>query len=176
MNDLQALVRAILHTNVPQVRAIIQATPEVLLRTTSNHQYPIELAKDKGHKAIETAIARQLDVTQFYSGKELQRLLVDYLAEVSEHYFCAGWRDSLEFEVWAVVQQDSVASANPRFWNAPLDPEQLADLTFLANKTGCWATWSDAAVDSPQAGVRVVPLPHWEAIYRTWQDAQFLTP
>jgi len=168
MNDLPSLVRAILHTDVPQVRALVQAAPELLQLHTSTGQTPLALAKDKGHKGIETALARQMDVTRCYTEQGLQQLLVDYLAEVSQDCTGAGWMDALEFEVWAVLRQDPADSDTARWWRACLIPEQLDDLAFLAQATGCWPM----SPDEEAAGVRLVPLPQWEPRYQAWKEAQ----
>lgn len=166
MDDLQALVSAILNTHVPRVRAILASTPEVLTLKTGFQQSPLALAKDKGHRIIETAIARHLDVAECYTEAELQRLLVDYLHEVSEHYFAAGWMDQLEYEVWSLVQGDPLGPA-AAFQHMRFDPEHRADLVFLAQQTGCWATWSDQ-----RNGGRPLPVAKWVPLYAAWKATQ----
>lgn len=168
MYELPALVRAILHTDVPQVRAIVQAAPELLQLHTSTGQTPLALAKDKGHKGIEMALVRQVDMTRCYTSPEVQQLLVDYLVEVSQDCMGAGWMEGIEFEVWAVLQQDPATSDTARWWHTCLTPEQADDLAFLAQASGHWPLWSEEET----AGVRLVPLAQWKSYYQEWKESQ----
>ena len=168
MYDLPALVRAILHSDVAQVRAIAQSAPELLLLHTSTGQTPLALAKDKGHKGIETALARQVDVTRCYTGPEVQQLLLDYLAEVSQDCMGAGWMEGLEFDVWAVLHQEPATSDTARWWHSCLTQEHVDDLAFLAQACDCWPLCPDGEA----ADLCLVPLAQWESHYQVWKVSQ----
>lgn len=87
MNILQGLI---INSDINGVRKIAKENKEWLLVKTENNEYPIELARKKGIHRIEVAIARNINFRQFYSISELQSLLIDYIFEISEEYFCAG--------------------------------------------------------------------------------------
>ncbi|QIL78350.1 hypothetical protein [Hymenobacter sp. HDW8] len=166
---MNELISAILHTHVGQVRAFVHTKPELLTQLTPNGQLPLELAKAKGHKRIETAIARAMDVKAHYSAAELQQLLVDYIADMSEEYYAAGWYDSIECELWALLMGDDLGGGLQRRWNRLIDPEELADLRFLAEHTQCWAMWNENHHNDPNAeDVLVVALPDWQPMFNAW--------
>jgi hypothetical protein len=166
---MDELISAILHTHLAQVRALVQTKPELLTQQTPNQQSPLELAKAKGHKRIETAIARAVDVHTCYSAAELQQLLVDYIAEMSEEYYAAGWLDSIECELWALLVGDDMGGDLQQSWTRRIDSEELADLRFLAEHTQRWAMWNDNQHNDPDADeVIVVELPDWQPIYNAW--------
>ncbi|SNC77544.1 hypothetical protein SAMN06265337_4132 [Hymenobacter gelipurpurascens] len=166
---MDELIRAIINTHLFQVRALAKTKPKLLKQLTPTGQSPLELAKAKGHKRIETAIARAVDVHAYYSATELQQLLVDYIAEMSEEYYASGWNDSIECELWALLVGDDLEGDLQRRWTRHIDPEELVDLRFLVEHTQSWAMWNDNQQNAPDANkVLILELPDWLPIYTTW--------
>lgn len=159
---MNTLEKAIIDSDIAAVRQIATTDKVLLMTKTDNDEYPIELAKKKGIHRIEVAIAQQIDYKRFYTQAQLQRLLLNYISEISEEYFCAGWQDSIEFLLWDLFQQDYKDIKEHEFWRK-IDQQELEDMRFLAEATNCWAIWDEEKEEM------TIPLDQWIPIYQRWK-------
>jgi hypothetical protein len=159
---MNPLVKAIIDSDIAAVRQIATRDKSLLMTRTDNDEYPIELAKKKGIHRIEVAIARQIEYKIFYTQARLQRLLLNYISEISEEYFCAGWNDSIEFLLWDLLQQEYKDIIEHEFWRR-IELQELEDMKFLAEVTNCWAIWDEENEEI------TVPLEQWIPIYDDWK-------
>ncbi|AYA36388.1 hypothetical protein D3Y59_04525 [Hymenobacter oligotrophus] len=167
---MKELVNAIINAHLDKVRVLVRTNPELLTQQTPNGYTPVELAKAKGHKKIETAIARATGVPECYTADELRQLLVDYVAWLSEEYYAAGWYDSIEYKLWALVIHDKLECTHQQWWRKRIGTEELADLKFLSERTQAWAMWNDEHPNDPDAeDVLVVALIDWQPMYNAWR-------
>lgn len=160
---MNPLVKAIIDSDIAAVRQIATIDKTLLITKTDNDEYPVELAKKKGIHRIEVAIARQIDYQNFYTQSQLQRLLLNYISELSEEYYCAGWLDSIEFQLWDLLQQNYEDIIKVDFWRKRVDKEELQDMRFLAQTTNCWAIWDEEKEEM------TIPLDQWIPKYESWK-------
>lgn len=65
--------------------------------------------------------------------KEAAIELVNYIMEVSEEIYCAGWMDGIENELWKALKLNHLSGYNPL----------LPRLKELQEKSGGWWYWDD---------------------------------
>lgn len=66
--------------------------------------------------------------------------LCDFMSQISEDCYCAGWLTSLEFELWACVMNGPVHKGN---WD--ITQSHIDRLRFLARRCGGWIIWDTDA-------------------------------
>lgn len=67
------------------------------------------------------------------------RALADFMSELSEEAYCAGWMDGLEFELWRAL------IGGPRtYGRLEITDEQLARLRELSEAAKGWIVFDDA--------------------------------
>ncbi len=83
-----------------------------------------------------------------------QRQLAEYMSELSEDAYCAGWMDGLEFALWRAVTE------GPREYGfMHLSREQIERLGSLSEKCGGWIVFDDELWET------WVPLSEWRRRY-----------
>ena len=88
------------------------------------------------------------------------RALADYMSELSEQAYCAGWMDSLEFALW-----DAVASGPRKYGQMEVTAEHVTRLRRLADAAGGWIVFDDVNEES------LCPLREWEQRYAVWKTS-----
>lgn len=76
-------------------------------------------------------LARSLDV-------ESARSLKCLMHGLSEHYYCAGWLNGLEYRLWRMVQGGA-----RNFGMGEIEEGDVARLRTLAERSGGWWMWRD---------------------------------
>ena len=93
-----------------------------------------------------------------------QELLRDYMSELSETYYCAGWLMGLEFSLWAALD----GKAN--FAGSPLDREEIEKLKQLSEKCGGWIYWDETPMTrnglTGESGESFISLDDWKAMVK----------
>jgi hypothetical protein len=84
-----------------------------------------------------------------------QEQLSAYMSELSEHYYCAGWLNDLEYTLWAMICGDSKS-----FGLGHVREAELAELTRLALQCGGWIYFDDETWET------YIPLAEWMRRYR----------
>jgi hypothetical protein len=80
-----------------------------------------------------------------------QRRLADYMSELSELAYCAGWMDGLEFALWEVVQ-----GARKEYGQTVFTEAQRQELRALSERIGGWVVFDDQHEES------FLPLEDWK--------------
>jgi hypothetical protein len=80
-----------------------------------------------------------------------QRRLADYMSELSELAYCAGWMEGLEFALWEAVQGQRKQYGQMTFTEA-----QLQELSSLSERIGGWIVFDD------QKEELFLPLEDWK--------------
>jgi hypothetical protein len=79
------------------------------------------------------------------------------MEHLSETYWCAGWLDGLEHQLWRIAHGVPSGFTNPR--RIPTEQE-LSQLRELSQRAGGWWCWPDG-----EANVKFLSLEEWDRIY-----------
>jgi len=83
-----------------------------------------------------------------------QKALADYMSELSEEAYFAGWMEGLEYALWKAVVE------NPfEYGFLQLTEQHIAELTKLSNACGGWIVFDDDSAET------FVPIAKWRKIY-----------
>src|SRR3954468_4306066 len=86
------------------------------------------------------------------------RDLAQYMSDLSETAYYAGWMDGLEFELW-----DAVVSGPRVYGRLRITDEHIAELRRLSVAAGGWIVFDDDAEEM------FVPLADWQARFAGWK-------
>ena len=85
------------------------------------------------------------------------RALADFMSELSEEAYCAGWMGGLEFELWKALV------GGPRsYGRVEITDEQLKRLGELSEAAKGWIVFDDVEEES------LVPLDDWKQRFERW--------
>jgi hypothetical protein len=85
------------------------------------------------------------------------RALADFMSELSEEAYCAGWMAGLEFELWRALIGGSRA-----YGGLEITDEQLARLRELSEAAEGWILFDDVEEEL------LVPLDEWKQRFDRW--------
>lgn len=91
--------------DVQAVRQLVKEQKDLVTQASANGELPIQIAKQKGITRFEVAIARNTVYKVYYSPQELHQLLINYISELSEEYWCSGWYSNIEYDLWKLLHQ-----------------------------------------------------------------------
>jgi hypothetical protein len=80
-----------------------------------------------------------------------QRLLADFMSDLSEEAYCAGWMDGLEYALW-----EAVIGVRGEYGRLALTEAHRARLRELSDTCGGWIVF---ASDTEETWI---PLAEWE--------------
>jgi hypothetical protein len=87
------------------------------------------------------------------------RALADFMSELSEEAYCAGWMDGLEFALWRAL------IGGPRtYGRLEITDQQLTRLRELSEAARGWIVFDDAEEET------LVPLGEWKQRFETWSQ------
>ncbi|MBI5071035.1 MAG: hypothetical protein HZB56_22690 [Deltaproteobacteria bacterium] len=85
------------------------------------------------------------------------RTLADFMSELSEEAYSAGWMDGLEFDLWKAL------IGGPRtYGRLEITDEQLARLSELSEAAKGWIVFDDVEEET------LVPLDEWKQRFERW--------
>ncbi len=87
-----------------------------------------------------------------------QRALADYMSELSEKAWHAGWIADLEYDIWGAVTGGSSS-----FGQMDLTSEHLQTLRNLSERCGGWIAYDDAIEET------FVPINEWKEKYEAYR-------
>lgn len=87
--------------------------------------------RKKGEIVYEERLAKALD-------RDAAIRLVDLMREVSDDYYCAGWINGLESELWRMVN-----GGDRQYGAGEVSLETVNELLRLSEKAGGWWAWQD---------------------------------
>jgi hypothetical protein len=87
------------------------------------------------------------------------RALADYMSDLSEEAYAAGWMDGLEFDLW-----EAVVSGPRKYGFLDITPHHIARLRELSQEAGGWIVFDDADEET------LLPLSDWEKRFSTWKQ------
>lgn len=86
-----------------------------------------------------------------------QRALADFMSELSEEAFCAGWMLGLEYALW-----EAVFGLRASYGRLILGDQEIARLGELSRGCGGWIVFDDNTEET------WLPRGAWEMRFATW--------
>ena len=85
---------------------------------------------------------------------EKQRALCDFMSDLSEEAWCAGWMEGLEFELWRAVVEEPFS-----YGRLELNATHVEHLRQLSEACGGWIVFDDGQEET------FVSMDRWKSIY-----------
>jgi hypothetical protein len=86
-----------------------------------------------------------------------QAQLAQYMSDLSEEAYCAGWMLGLEYALWEVV-----LGQRSEYGRLSLTPEQASTLQRMSASCSGWIVFDD------EQGETWIPRPEWEMRFSAW--------
>ncbi|MEO6395255.1 MAG: hypothetical protein ABIO40_05035 [Devosia sp.] len=93
-----------------------------------------------------------------------QQELHDFMSEISELCYCAGWMIGTEGRLWAFM---SDADDDGKWGQRPIPQSARATLHRLSQRAGGWIVWMDGDLQAGTGGPAFVPLVEWQDHYNS---------
>src|SRR5678815_306460 len=93
---------------------------------------------------------------RIWDTKEPWHDLADFMSQISERAYYAGWMRGLEYALW-----DAVQNGPRRYGEIEIDSETIRELRRLSTLCGGWVRYSE----DPNIQEAFVPLAEWESLY-----------
>lgn len=87
-----------------------------------------------------------------------QRALAQYMSDLSEQAYCAGWMGDLEYALWEVVLGE-----RREYGRVTFSDEQAADLRRLSAACGGWIAFDDDCEET------WLSLSEWHERFQAWR-------
>jgi hypothetical protein len=88
------------------------------------------------------------------------RALADYMSELSEEAYCAGWMHDLEYELW-----EATLSGPKEYGRLMISWAHIARLKLLSAAAGGWIIFDEVEAESLMA------IDEWQNHFREWKKA-----
>ncbi len=85
--------------------------------------------------------------------------LTDYMSELSEAAYSAGWMTGLEFALWRAVTEGP-----RRYGHLDITAEHISKLQTLSDACGGWIVFDDTTEET------FIGLDAWQKLYRVTQN------
>jgi len=96
---------------------------------------------------------------------EAQRALAQYMSELSEEAYFAGWMGGLEFALWQVA-----LGARSEYGQLVVSQAHISKLIALSQAAGGWIIFDDTLAET------WVPLQDWKILFERWQRGGVIRP
>jgi hypothetical protein len=83
-----------------------------------------------------------------------QKALAEYMSELSEEAYFAGWMEGLEYALWKAVFEKPF-----EYGYLQITEQHITELTRLSNACGGWIVFDDDSAET------FVPIDEWRKIY-----------
>lgn len=84
--------------------------------------------------------------------------LTDYMSEISQAAYSAGWMNGLEFALWKAVTEGP-----RRYGHLDITTEHISTLQVLSDTCGGWIVFDDTTEET------FIGLDAWQSLYRVRQ-------
>lgn len=101
------------------------------------------------------------EISQDNARKYSRILLMQTMGDISEDYWCAGWLQDLEYDLWAFVCGD-VDKLWEGVFHEGLNEYQRQFLKTLSTDAGGWFIW--------QNGREFIEMDQWLEKYAKWKE------
>lgn len=86
--------------------------------------------------------------------------LADYLSDISEQAYYAGWMRGLEYELW-----EAVVSGPKTYGRIEITDEHIAKPKELSNNCGGWIVWDEESEET------WITIEDWITHFQAWKDS-----
>ena len=93
---------------------------------------------------------------------DAQEYLHEYMSEISEFAYCAGWMDGTEYRLWAFMTDDN---DDGEWGREVLTTEMRTELRRLSAAVDGWVCWAGA-------GPVFIPTVDWQIHYASWLEGE----
>lgn len=87
--------------------------------------------------------------------KILTKALIDFISQISETQYCAGWMSGVEFDLWAIINKEKSIR-----WTWELNETEIETLKYFSKKINGWVRFPEEG-KSPM----FIPMELWKDIY-----------
>ncbi len=84
--------------------------------------------------------------------------LMNYMSDLSEEAYCAGWMLNLEYDLW-----QAVVEGQRGYGQMIIDENHIAKLKELSNRCGGWIYFGETTDDATEE--TFVPMQQWLQMY-----------
>lgn len=96
---------------------------------------------------------------------DAQDQLHQFMSEISELVYCAGWMTDTEYRLWTFVTDPN----DDGEWGLTiLTPETRFELIRRSEQIGGWICWADVVAKGAGAGPKFIDLAEWQEDYAVW--------
>ena len=85
--------------------------------------------------------------------------LIDFISELSEEAYAAGWMQDVEYQLWRRLQDGP-----GRYGRLDVTPAHILRLRTLSERCRGWVYWHDDTCET------FIPLREWTAMYAIWRS------
>ena len=157
---MEPIFRAILDSNLPEVRRLIASDAKAALSKSESGRTPAQVAYEAGNFPVTAAILRNTPQCIDEIPTTPPQLLEDLIHGFSQSTLCSGWNQNIEFDLWALVISDpEYQRVYDRY--LAVDRETLGDIGWIASWAEGWFHWPDSE-DSP----KFISMADWEEHYQ----------
>jgi hypothetical protein len=160
---MNKLLKAVKEQNLEKIRKRFATNPELKKATRKKKEqlYNSILTDDQiwvretSHNRVLVTLLRHFDDKE-YLVKHHKKIIPDYISEVSEDYYCAGWLIDIEF----MLYKASIGKSR-KFGFSTLNKDDTKDIKYLYQTTSMWAIYEDDA--------KVIPLDEFKPKFDAWE-------
>lgn len=92
-----------------------------------------------------------------------QQALSDFMGEISEEAYCAGWMEDLEYVLWYAMLHGP-----GNYGRKLIDEQTILQLKQLSEEAGSWIIFDDDTWET------AVALPVWQEMFRAVEPDRYL--
>jgi len=161
---MEPIILAILNGDIGTVRKILVEDSDAARLTSETGRTPLQVAYAAGRFPMCAALLRcsphDLNQIPVSANELLESLIRDF----SQSTLCSSWNENIEFDLWALVTEDSgYQLVYERYLR--MDRESLLDIGWIAGQAGGWFHWPDSE-DSPV----FIDAAEWAQRYQSYRN------
>lgn len=127
-----------------------------------DHYQNVKNGDAKFKKLLSKNLKKTLD-------KDASISLRDFMSELSEDYYCAGWEMNLEYDLWGIINKDIPNS----YGLGELKDDEITKLKDLNQKCGGWWIWYEDPDDKFNSGELFITTEEWLELYKDTKGLVF---
>ena len=164
VNKMKEPYRSILEHDFDSLYQYISTTPHGEWGLSEAGRTPAQMAFHSESGISTAIIIAEYPEALNEIGWSYEQLIEELIGEYSELSLCSGWNDNIEYELWAVLQNE-YPNENPIRMGWPSSGVKECILK-VANRAKKWVVWGDDHRE-PTA----VDLDQWNTLYASWQKS-----
>ncbi|WP_378183828.1 hypothetical protein [Aquimarina sp. SS2-1] len=137
---MEEITSAILESDIEKLNNLLNKV-EILKLSGSDVKELIKLSKDKGVLKVEaTILLKYKTELNSYSDEEKERSIIALIKELSEDFYCSGWNDGIEKELW--YWGNGISEPHQIFKKGVIKSNAKLAVNF-GKEIGLWTEWNN---------------------------------